>query len=75
MKPATLEAAEKKKLHVPDEVTHLLSIADALEAILSLKRSGRAKHVLFRSDKTAVEQASRREFKVRGKPVLATCGA
>lgn len=63
-KPTMPATAGKKNSNTPDEVMHLLSIADALEAILSLKRSGRAKHVLFRADKTAVEQAARRDFKV-----------
>lgn len=57
--------AQKSNPNAPDEVSHLLSIVDALEAVLSLKRSGRARHVLFRADKAAVEQASRRDFKVR----------
>jgi hypothetical protein len=58
------EKIGKSKSSVPDEVTHLLSIVDALEAILTLKRSGRVKQVLFRADQKAVEQAARREFKV-----------
>lgn len=79
-KPTTPATANKKMSHIPDEVMHLLSIVDALEAILSLKRSGRAKHVLFRADKTAVEQAARRDFKASdlmlfscAAPALQTC--
>jgi hypothetical protein len=63
-KPVTPATEEKKNSNVPDEVMHLLSIVDALEAILSLKRSGRVKQVLFRADQKAVEQAARRDFKV-----------